>query len=287
MRNANVALLQLCSGEQVRDNLAQIEQQIKQLNAGVKLVMTPENALLFADAKAYRQQAETEGDGPLQQAVRELARRYRVWLLIGSMPLVSRENPQRITTSSVLFDDQGVIRARYDKLHMFDVDINDMHAHYRESDIYQYGQQLTVVDTPVGRLGMTICYDLRFPGLFQALREQGAELISVPAAFTRVTGEAHWEILLRARAIENQCIILAPAQVGRHGLTRRTWGHSMAVDGWGKILAENPDAVSALKVRVDTGALKTIRAQMSVQRHNRFQTSLTAPFENTSSNKSE
>lgn len=285
MKNANVALLQLCSGEQVRDNLAQIEQQIKQLNAGVKLVMTPENALLFANAAAYREHAEKEGDGPLQQAVSDLARRYKVWLLIGSMPLVSREDPQRITTSSLLFDDQGVIRGRYDKMHMFDVDIKDMHAHYRESDTYQHGEQLTVVDTPVGRLGMTICYDLRFPGLYQALRAQGAEIISVPAAFTRVTGEAHWEILLRARAIENQCVILAPAQVGRHGATRRTWGHSLAVDGWGNLLAENPDAVSALKVRVDTGMLKTIRTQMPVMQHNRFQPSLIAPVEKSSSNK--
>ena len=284
MRNANVALLQLCSGDQVRDNLAQIEQQIKQLNAGVKLVMTPENALLFANSAAYRQQAEKQGDGPLQNAVRELARRYGVWLLVGSMPLISRENPDLITTSSLLFDEQGEIRARYDKLHMFDVDINDAHGHYRESDTYQHGQHLTVVDTPVGRLGMTICYDLRFPALFQALRAQGAELISVPAAFTRVTGEAHWEILLRARAIENQCMILAPAQVGRHGPTRRTWGHTLAVDGWGKVLAENADAVAALKVRVDTASLKNIRAQMPVLQHNRFQTSLTAPSDKLSSN---
>ncbi|ALX92143.1 deaminated glutathione amidase [Serratia fonticola] len=280
MKNANVALLQLCSGEQIRDNLAQIEQQIKQLNPGIKLVMTPENALLFANAAAYREHAETEGHGPLQQAVRDMARRYGVWLLVGSMPLISREDPTRITTSSLLFDDQGEIRGRYDKLHMFDVDINDIHAHYRESDTYQHGQQLTVVDTPVGRLGMTICYDLRFPGLYQALRAKGAELISVPAAFTRVTGEAHWEILLRARAIENQCVILAPAQVGRHGATRRTWGHSMVVDSWGNVLAENPDAVSALKVRVNTGKLHTVRKQMPVMQHNRFQPTLIAPVEN-------
>lgn len=284
MRNANVALLQLCSGEQVRDNLAQIEQQIKQLNAGVKLVMTPENALLFTHSAAYRAHAEMQGDGPLQNVVRDMARRYGVWLLIGSMPLVSREDPALITTSSLLFDDQGEIRARYDKLHMFDVDILDSHGHYRESDTYQHGRHLTVVDTPVGRLGMTICYDLRFPTLFQVLRAQGAELISVPAAFTRVTGEAHWEILLRARAIENQCLILAPAQVGRHGPTRRTWGHSLAIDGWGRVLAENADTVAALKVRVNTADLKNIREQMPVLPHNRFQTSLMATSDKTSSN---
>ncbi|MCW6567807.1 deaminated glutathione amidase [Yersinia ruckeri] len=285
MKNANVALLQLCSGEQTRSNLAQIEQQIKQLNSGIKLVMTPENALLFSNPDAYRKQAERHNDGPLQHAIRDMARRYGIWLLVGSMPMISRESPDRITTSSLLFDDKGELQARYDKIHMFDVDINDSHGHYRESDTYQPGEHLAVVDTPVGRLGMTLCYDLRFPGLFQALRAQGAEIISVPAAFTRVTGEAHWEVLLRARAIENQCMILAPAQVGSHGLTRRTWGHSMAVDAWGKILGENPDNVSALKVRVDINGLQKIRKQMPVMQHNRFQPSLVPPFNEVSSNK--
>lgn len=274
MRNANVALLQLCSGDNVRSNLAQIEQQIKQLNNNIRLVMTPENALLFADAEAYRQQAEKEGDGPLQAAVRDMARRYGVWLLIGSMPLISREDASCITTSSLLFDDQGELRARYDKLHMFDVDINDSHGHYNESNTYQHGEHLTVVDTPVGRLGMTVCYDLRFPGLYQALRARGAEIISVPAAFTRVTGEAHWEILLRARAIENQCYILAPAQVGRHGATRRTWGHTMAIDGWGNVLEQNADAVMASKVKVNVHTLEQLRSQMPVAQHNRFQPTL-------------
>ncbi|CQH60144.1 putative carbon-nitrogen hydrolase [Yersinia enterocolitica] len=274
MKNANVALLQLCSGENTRDNLAQIEQQIKQLNSGIQLVMTPENALLFANAASYRHHAEQHNDGPLQQEVREMARKYGVWIQVGSMPMISRESPDLITTSSLLFDSQGELKARYDKIHMFDVDINDVHGRYRESDTYQPGEHLTVVDTPVGRLGMTVCYDLRFPGLFQALRAQGAEIISVPAAFTKVTGEAHWEILLRARAIENQCVILAAAQVGRQGAPRRTWGHTMAVDAWGKIIGQNPDAVSALKVKIETTGLKTIRNQMPVLQHNRFASSL-------------
>ncbi|WP_367300055.1 deaminated glutathione amidase [Hafnia alvei] len=279
MRNANIALLQLCSGDNTRSNLAQIEQQIKQLNNNIKLVMTPENALLFADSKAYHEQAEQEGKGPLQDAIRDMARRYGVWILIGSMPLISRENSKQITASSLLFDDQGELKARYDKLHMFDVDIKDTHGHYRESDTYQHGEHLTVVDTPVGKLGMTICYDLRFPGLFQALRDKGAEIISVPAAFTRVTGESHWEILLRARAIETQCYILAPAQVGRHGATRRTWGHTMAVDGWGNIIEQNADLVMPIKVKVNTNSLENIRTQMPVAQHNRFQPTLVNPLD--------
>ncbi|PQQ41516.1 amidohydrolase [Photorhabdus luminescens] len=278
MRNVNVALLQLCSGENIKHNLAQIEQQIKQLPDTIKFVMTPENALLFANADSYRKHAEQQGHGPLQQAVSEIARRYGVWLLIGSMPLISRENSERLTSSSLLFDDQGKICARYDKIHMFDVNINDEHGSYNESSVFQRGEHITVVDTPVGRLGMTICYDLRFPGLFQALREQGAELISVPAAFTRLTGKAHWEPLLRARAIENQCILLAPAQVGVHG-TRQTWGHSMAVDGWGKVIKKNPDAVSALQLNIRADSLKIMREQMKVVKHNRFRPQLTSLIE--------
>ncbi|WP_387467181.1 deaminated glutathione amidase [Photorhabdus sp. RM323S] len=283
MRNVNVALLQLCSGENIKHNLAQIEQQIKPLPDTIKLVMTPENALLFANAASYRHHAEQQGKGPLQQAVSEIARRYGVWLLIGSMPLISRENPERITSSSLLFDDQGEIRARYDKIHMFDVNIDDEHGSYNESSVFQRGERITVVDTPVGRLGMTICYDLRFPGLFQALREQGAELISVPAAFTRLTGRAHWEPLLRARAIENQCILLAPAQVGVHG-TRQTWGHSMVVDGWGKVIKKNPDAVSALQLNVRVDSLKIMREQMKVVKHNRFRPQLTSLIEKNTAN---
>ncbi|MGL4858398.1 MAG: carbon-nitrogen hydrolase family protein [Enterobacteriaceae bacterium] len=270
MTQPNVALLQLCSGTRVKDNLAQIEQQIKQLPPGIQLVVTPENALLFSHDEEYRKQAEQHDDGPLQQAIRDLARRYKVWLLLGSMPLISREDPQHLTTSSLLYNDQGELQARYDKIHLFDVDIPDSHKHYRESDVYHRGQEVVVVDTPVGKLGMTICYDLRFPGLFQQLRLKGAEVIAVPAAFTRLTGRAHWEVLLRARAIETQCFVLAPAQVGRHSNTRRTWGHSLAIDPWGKVLAKNADAVASSCVWLDRQLLPKIREQMPVMDHNQF-----------------
>ena len=275
MKNGNVALLQLCSGNNTKHNLAQIEQQIKQLPETVQLVLTPENALLFAYAATYRKQAEGQGKGPLQDAISSMAKRYNVWILVGSMPMVSREDPERITSSSLLFDSEGNIKARYDKIHMFDVNIEDEQGNYNESVIYQRGEHITVVDTPVGRLGMTICYDLRFPGLFQALREQGAEIISVPAAFTRYTGQAHWEPLLRARAIENQCYILAPAQVGVHG-TRRTWGHSLAVDGWGKVMKKNVDAVASTVLNIKTDSLSVMREQIRVVKHNRFRPQLTS-----------
>lgn len=275
MKTGNVALLQLCSGNNTNNNLKQIEQQIKQLPETVQLVLTPENALLFADAATYRKQAEVQGKGPLQDAIRAMAIKYKVWILVGSMPMISREDPERITSSSLLFDCEGNIKARYDKIHMFDVNLEDEQGNYNESVIYQRGEHITVVDTPVGRLGMTICYDLRFPGLFQALREQGAEIISVPAAFTRYTGQAHWEPLLRARAIENQCYILAPAQVGVHG-TRRTWGHSLAVDGWGKVMKKNVDAVASTVLNIKTDSLSVMREQIRVVKHNRFRPQLTS-----------
>ncbi|MGX9079570.1 nitrilase-related carbon-nitrogen hydrolase, partial [Klebsiella pneumoniae] len=141
---------------------------------------------------------------------------------------------------SLLIDDQGERVARYDKLHLFDVDVADNRGRYRESDDFAHGQRVVVADTPVGRLGLTVCYDLRFPELFAALREAGAELISVPAAFTAVTGEAHWEPLLRARAIENQCYVAAANQGGTHETGRQTWGHSMVIDPWGRVLACQP-----------------------------------------------
>lgn len=276
MKNGNVALLQLCSGNNTKHNLAQIEQQIKQLPESVELVLTPENALLFADAATYRKKAEVEGKGPLQDAISAMAKRYNLWILIGSMPMISREDSERITSTSLLFDSEGNIKARYDKIHMFDVNLEDEQGTYNESVIYQRGEHITVVDTPVGRLGMTICYDLRFPGLFQALREQGAEIISVPAAFTRYTGQAHWEPLLRARAIENQCYVLAPAQVGVHGGTRRTWGHTMAVDGWGKVIKKNVDAVASIVLNIKTDSLSVMREQIKVVKHNRFRPQLTS-----------
>lgn len=247
----------------------------------MKLVLTPENALLFRDNISYRNFAESQGEGPLQGAIAEMARHYHVWILVDSMPLISREDPELITSNSLLFDDSGAIRARYEKIHMFDVNIiDDEQGIYNQSSIYQRGEHITVVDTPVGCLGMTICYDLRFPCLLQALRKQGADLSAVAAAFTRLTGEAHWEPLLKARAIENQCIILGPAQRGVHG-QRRTWGHSMVIDSWGNILQENADAVSALTLNIDKAkeSLVRVREQMKVVKHNRFRTSLMPSIE--------
>jgi predicted amidohydrolase len=171
---------------------------------------------------------------------------------------------------SLLIDEQGERVARYDKLHLFDVDVADSCGRYRESDDYAHGQRLVVADTPVGRLGLTVCYDLRFPELYGALREAGAELISVPAAFTALTGAAHWQVLTRARAIETQCYLLAAGQGGGHPGARETFGHSAIIDPWGRVLAEQAQGEALLLAARDAAEQAAIRQRMPVARHKRF-----------------
>jgi predicted amidohydrolase len=169
-----------------------------------------------------------------------------------------------------VLDEQGEQVARYDKLHLFDVEVGDNQGRYCESDDFAHGSRIVVVDTPVGRLGLTVCYDLRFPELYGALRDAGAELISVPAAFTALTGAAHWQILVRARAIETQCYLLAAGQGGSHPGGRETFGHSAIVDPWGRVLAEQARGEAVLQAGRDAAEQAAIRQRMPVSRHKRF-----------------
>ncbi len=206
-----IAIIQMTSSAEPAANLAAIQRGCEQAaKQGAKLVVTPENALLFADKQAYHQHAEVLGEGPLQRALAQLAKSQQITLVVGSMPIRSATG---VTTTSLVFGPDGERLGHYSKLHMFDVDVADGHGSYRESDSFQPGNEICVVETPVGKLGLSICYDLRFPALYQALREQGAQIILVPAAFTAVTGEAHWEVLLRARAIETQTWVIAAGKV--------------------------------------------------------------------------
>ena len=220
--------------------LAQIEPLIRQAAAdGAQLIVTPEGSnLLQRDrAKLLAVLQPLEAD-PFVQGVRALAKELKTWILIGSA-LVARGS-DKAANRAVLIDAEGEIVATYDKLHMFDVDLPNGDR-YRESSLYEPGAEARLVRTPWGKLGLTICYDMRFPQLYRALAKAGAEIIAVPAAFTRPTGEAHWEVLLRARAIENGVFILAAAQGGVHEDGRGTWGHSIAIDPWGRILAQAGD----------------------------------------------
>jgi predicted amidohydrolase len=232
-----VALIQTCTPASQGAALEQTEPLIRQAAAaGAELIVTPEGSNLLQRDRALMLQAlkPLEQD-PFVQGVRALAKELKVWILIGSA-LVAHGG-DKAANRAVLIDAGGEIVSTYDKLHMFDVDLPNGDR-YRESSLYEPGGEARLVDAPWGKLGLTICYDMRFPQLYRALAKAGADVIAVPAAFTRPTGEAHWEVLLRARAIENGVFILTAAQGGHHEDGRGTWGHSLAIDPWGRILAE-------------------------------------------------
>lgn len=237
-----IALVQMTSGIDPDANLAAIDQAMgAAAAAGAAMAFLPEMSLLL-DRDRTRSAAHImrEADSPWPAALQAMARRHGIWLHTGSMPLLADDGEKRVNRSHVIAAD-GSIRARYDKIHMFDVALPSG-EHWSESSSYAGGDALALVDTPVGRLGLSICYDLRFPELFRALVARGAEIIAVPAAFTVPTGEAHWHVLLRARAIETACHIVAAAQAGIHEDGRATYGHSLAIDPWGVPIAEGSGA---------------------------------------------
>lgn len=269
------AVIQMVSGPQLDANLSEARRLLEQAaEQGAKLAVLPENFATFGRRDAVELgRAEADGRGPVLPALKQAARDLNLWLVAGTLPLPPADVPQaKPRACSLVFNEQGDIVARYDKLHLFDADVNDTRARYRESDDYAHGQQVVLVDTPVGRLGLSVCYDLRFPALYARLREQGAELISAPSAFTAVTGQAHWEVLIRARAIETQCYLLAAAQGGEHGQGRETWGQAAIVDPWGRMLAQQAKGSCVLVGRVDAAEQASIRARMPVLEHRRFST---------------
>jgi predicted amidohydrolase len=237
MTTLRIALIQTCTPASQGAALRQIEPLIRQAaEAGAQLIVTPEGSnLLQRDRARMLQVLKPLELDPFVYGVRRLARELSVWVLIGSALVAS--GPDKAANRAILVDADGEIVTTYDKLHMFDVDLPNGDR-YRESSLYEPGGEARLVQTPWGKLGLTICYDMRFPQLYRALAKAGADIIAVPAAFTRPTGEAHWEVLLRARAIENGVFILAAAQGGHHEDGRGTWGHSLAIDPWGRVLAE-------------------------------------------------
>ncbi|RUO62439.1 amidohydrolase [Pseudidiomarina insulisalsae] len=254
-----------------QQNLAQIEQLLQQLPPErPQLVVLPEACLCFgAGDKRQRELAEQPGSGPMQQRLSALAKEHGIYLLAGTVPLVEQKDDDKFSAASLVYGPSGECLARYDKIHLFDVDVADSTRTYRESAWTHAGEKVITVDTEFGRLGLAVCYDVRFPELFRALREQGAEVIALPSAFTRVTGAAHWHVLARARAIEQQCALVAGAQVGTHANGRETYGHALVVDAWGKLLSEcdgtqSPCLASA---RVDLTELDEIRRNIPVAKH--------------------
>lgn len=269
----SLAVIQMVSQADVLANLASARALLEQAaEAGARLAVLPENfAAMGHPDLASLGRAEAAGEGPILPWLTRSARELGLWIVGGTLPLPPQSDPAaKSRACSLLIDADGQVAARYDKLHLFDVDVPDRHVRYRESDDYAPGSQVVVADTPVGRLGLSVCYDLRFPELYTALRAAGAELISAPAAFTAATGAAHWQVLVRARAIETQCYLLAAGQGGEHPGGRETFGHSAIVDPWGRVLAEQALGEAVLLASPDADEQRSIRARMPLQDHRRF-----------------
>jgi deaminated glutathione amidase len=268
------AAVQMTSDADVAENLAAAGALIAQAAAqGAGLVVLPENFALMARSDAQRLAArEVPGDGPIQDFLATAARRHGVVLVGGTVPLAAHD-PQRVRAACLVYGPDGTLLARYDKLHLFDVDVGESGGRYRESAGFEPGDAPVVADTPVGRIGLAVCYDLRFPELFRALAERGAQILVLPSAFTEPTGRAHWHVLVRARAIENLCHLIAPAQGGQHATGRRTYGHSLIVNAWGEVLSEIAhDAPGVAAAPLDLAAQEALRARFPALAHRRLRT---------------
>jgi predicted amidohydrolase len=267
-------LVQLCAGDDPAANLPVTERLVREAAAGgAELILTPECTNIISTSRA-RQTAMLvrEAEDPTLARLRNVAADCGVHLLIGSLALASGDADGRFVNRSVLIGPDGAIRARYDKIHMFDVDLGDGES-YRESAAFRPGDRAVTAEAGPARLGLTVCYDLRFPALYRVLAQAGAAVLCVPSAFTQPTGRAHWHVLLRARAIETGAFVLAPAQSGAHaageGASRRTFGHSLAVDPWGAVLADAGEGVGVTLVDLDLAAVERARARIPALGHDR------------------
>ena len=269
-KSFTAACIQIPSGPAVEANVAAVSDLVRRARErGADLIMTPEVSDMIEPKRALAlDKARPEAEHTMVAAFRDLARETGAWLLLGSA-VVRDKNAERLSNRSFLVSPQGEIAARYDKIHMFDVDLPTGERH-RESQAYKPGDTAVVGELPWGRLGMTVCYDLRFPHLYRALAKAGADFLAVPSAFTVPTGRAHWHVLLRARAIENGCFVFAPAQWGEHGGGRRTYGHALIIAPWGEILAEAEDGVGVITATVDPEKVAEARRAVPSLTHDRL-----------------
>lgn len=278
-----IAAIQMVSGDDVDANLHAADVLIKKaVDKGASLIVLPENFALFS-ASHYANFL----CGPdinveyICNFIAQKAQEHKLWILAGTIPLPkdwenagrkksADSNHKKRQAASLLFNDAGECVGRYNKLHLFDVEVDDQQGHYKESDYFESGESSLVADTSVGRLGLTVCYDLRFPELFATLVKKSAEVIAVPSAFTKFTGQAHWETLLRARAIETQSYIVAANQGGKHSSGRETYGHSMIVSPWGDIISQCDQGEGVICAEIDLEKLYSIRKKMPLNNHRRF-----------------
>lgn len=269
-----VAAIQMNSGADVAANLALADGLLEDAAAdGCVLAVLPENfALMAARGRDKAKHAEELDEGPIQAFLSDASQRHGLWIIAGSMPLVSPAiDVERVFGACPVYDTNGSAQAIYRKIHLFDVDLLDSQESYRESRSMYPGNDIVTVDTPCGRVGLTICYDLRFPELYRQLVDAGATLFTVPAAFTVPTGEAHWHTLLRARAIENLAYVIAPGQYGKHPDGRSTYGHSLICDPWGRILAEQETGDCHVAADIDPQLPQQLRGDFPVLANRRLQ----------------
>lgn len=267
-------LVQLSSTDKPAENLPVTLEFIREAaGAGADLIVTPECTNIVSSDRAYQREVlRFEHEDITLAAIQAEAERLGIYIVIGSLCLKTRDDDGRFANRSFLINRKGKIAARYDKIHMFNMEVSETER-YSESESYRPGREAVLGPTRFGQIGMTVCYDLRFPHLYRRLAQGGAQVLSIPAAFNDTTGRAHWEVLVRARAIENTCFVLAPAQCGEHashgGRPRRTWGHSFAVDPWGKILVDGGTEPGAHVVDLDIGQVEATRVRLRSLFHDR------------------
>ena len=264
-----ISLIQMVSSCSVDASLRQAEVLILEAaKSNPDAIFLPENfAALGAENPMQIGVLETNVQGPIRSFIAEIAQRTRTWIFAGTVPIATRPDGKNVSTgkvraASIVVDESGTEVCRYDKMHMFDVDIDDNHRVYRESETFESGTELKVIDSSFGKVGLSVCYDIRFPELYRNLTNDGAIALAIPSAFTETTGKAHFQLLMRARAVENSCFTIAACQGGVHDSDRRTYGHSMVVDPWGEVIAELDTGEAVLSVELDLDAQTEIRRKM-------------------------
>lgn len=267
---ARVAAIQMCSTGDLSANLQRAEELTAQAaDQGAELVVLPENFAYYGNKNLLQAAIEERGpDGPARAFLSELARRYKVWIAGGTVPV--SETGDKGYACCFLYNSQGEEVACYHKIHLFDVEVGDAHKHYRESDDYLPGSHPVVVETPFGKLGLSVCYDLRFAELYRRLSDMGADIVTVPSAFTAATGEAHWRLLLRARAVENQCFMVGANMGDRQHPRRPTWGESMIVHPWGKVMASLEGGEGVICADLDLAEIQALKQKMPIADHRRL-----------------
>ena len=270
-----VACVQTTAGPDVKTNIINASALVREAHkSGATLIVLPEMTnIIDMDRSAMAEKLSAEADDISLEAFCILAVELKVWLLLGSLGLkhetaLNAEGKPKFANRSFLIGDDGVVRNRYTKIHLFDVDLGAGET-YQESKSYEPGNETVVADTPWGKLGMTICYDIRFPHLYRKLAKAGAKFLSIPSAFARPSGKAHWHVLMRARAIENGCYVFAAAQCGEHGGGRSTYGHSLIVDPWGEILADGGTEIGFVLAEIDTSLVDKVRQKIPSLTHDR------------------